>query len=140
MNTNNMSELSSLNDKPVDLTSLLMQKMAIFLICAVVVILLYCAMKKDFTYLKSVSILAAIFATLVIVISSVVYIIKAEYENEKQWTEWASVHCKIVAKKDGHLTTGVGFTIKGVMGFFTGSQPSQTGYQCDDGLTYWKND
>ncbi|EJD3148832.1 hypothetical protein M1V18_004405 [Salmonella enterica] len=65
--------------------------------------------------------------------------------NEKaEWKEWASEHCTIVEKREGStsLGTGVGIGLNGKVGvgLFSSSEPDQTGYKCDDGVTYWKND
>ncbi len=49
-------------------------------------------------------------------------------------------HCKVIEKREGATTTGVGISLKGQAGVFLGGEPDQTGYLCDDGVTYWKNE
>ena len=44
-------------------------------------------------------------------------------------------HCKVTQKKDGD--SGVGITTNGSV--VMTSTSSQTGWLCDDGITYWKN-
>ncbi|WP_025902235.1 hypothetical protein [Tatumella sp. UCD-D_suzukii] len=60
-------------------------------------------------------------------------------DEQQQWKSWADQHCKIVEKRDGQNTTGVGLGLNGKVGVFAGSTESQTAYRCDDGVTYWKN-
>ena len=60
-------------------------------------------------------------------------------DEQSKWKTWAGEHCKIVEKRDGQSTTGVGVGLNGKMGIFSGSTESQTAYRCDDGVTYWKN-
>lgn len=62
----------------------------------------------------------------------------AQHERE-DWREFAAAHCKVIEKRDGQSTTGVGVSLTGKLGTFFGSTSSQTGYLCDDGVTYWKN-
>lgn len=61
------------------------------------------------------------------------------FQEKADWNEFASEHCKIVEKKDGQQTSGVGVTLRGHIGAFSGSSSSQTVYKCDDGVTYTKN-
>ncbi|WP_318528941.1 hypothetical protein, partial [Klebsiella pneumoniae] len=62
------------------------------------------------------------------------------YEKEQDWRNWAKEHCKVIEKREGATTTGVGISLKGQAGVFLGGEPDQTGYLCDDGVTYWKNE
>ncbi|WP_142491011.1 hypothetical protein [Klebsiella pneumoniae] len=62
------------------------------------------------------------------------------YEKEQDWRNWAKEHCKVIEKREGATTTGVGVSLKGQAGVFIGGEPDQTGYLCDDGVTYWKNE
>nr|WP_241390781.1 hypothetical protein [Serratia proteamaculans] len=59
--------------------------------------------------------------------------------KDQKWYAWASEHCKIVEKKEGHTSFGVGVSTSGHAGAFASPTPGQTAYLCDDGITYWKN-
>lgn len=64
--------------------------------------------------------------------------VEAQQERE-DWQKFAAEHCKVIEKRDSQSTTGVGLSLDGKIGTFFGSTSSQTGYHCDDGVTYWKN-
>ncbi|EIY7949884.1 hypothetical protein MM742_004524 [Salmonella enterica] len=71
---------------------------------------------------------------------AVIFLLVTNYFQEKaDWNEFASEHCQIIEKKDGQQTSGVGLTLRGHIGAFTGSSSSQTVYKCDDGVIYTKN-
>ncbi|HED2730970.1 TPA: hypothetical protein R4Z46_004504 [Escherichia coli] len=61
------------------------------------------------------------------------------FQDKADWNEFASEHCQIIEKKDGQQTSGVGLTLRGHIGAFSGSSSSQTVYKCDDGVVYTKN-
>ncbi len=66
----------------------------------------------------------------------------ADYEPKPdEWETFKAAHnCKIVAKRDGHSNNGIGVTTRGSVGYIIGDDtPDQVAYQCDDGVTYWKN-
>lgn len=67
----------------------------------------------------------------------------ASAENNKKWELFkAERNCKIVSQKEGYtdISPTPVFTGKGmVMGITTNSTPSQTGWLCDDGITYFRN-
>lgn len=49
--------------------------------------------------------------------------------------------CKVVEKREGHSTGGVGLSTSGhVVGMIGNDVPDQVGYLCKDGVTYWKNE
>ncbi len=61
-------------------------------------------------------------------------------ENER-WNTFRVEHrCKIVGQMDGSTSTGVAPVIggKGGVGVVVVSTPGKTGWQCDDGVTYWR--
>lgn len=68
--------------------------------------------------------LIAIAAVLLLIF--VVYAIKAD----REWRRWADTHCKIIGKTSGSV--GIGSNGSSVF------VPGKTGYQCDDGMTYWR--
>ncbi|ELO8195542.1 hypothetical protein R0U17_004416 [Salmonella enterica] len=59
-----------------------------------------------------------------------------------EWETFKAAHnCKVVGKSEGHSNGGVGITTSGSVAFIAGDRtPDKTGYQCDDGVTYWKNE
>ncbi|GJK06891.1 hypothetical protein TUM17574_53150 [Klebsiella pneumoniae] len=69
-----------------------------------------------------------------------VVLVLASDQKEQEWRDWATEHCKVIEKREGATTTGVGVSLKGQAGVFIGGEPDQTGYLCDDGITYWKNE
>lgn len=69
----------------------------------------------------------------------VLYFFMGAASEREDWKNWADAHCKIVEKRDGRSTTGVGVGLGGKVGVFSGSEASQTAYDCDDGVIYWKN-
>ncbi|EFG3257245.1 hypothetical protein HSX74_004432 [Salmonella enterica] len=73
------------------------------------------------------------------VIGGVALMLGEAQQERDDWREFAAAHCKVIEKRDGQSTTGVGVSLTGKVGTFFGSTSSQTGYQCDDGVTYWKN-
>jgi hypothetical protein len=68
-----------------------------------------------------------------------VVLVLASDQKEQDWN-FATEHCKVIEKREGATTTGVGVSLKGQAGVFIGGEPDQTGYLCDDGVTYWKNE
>jgi hypothetical protein len=72
-------------------------------------------------------------------------LIWAAVAEDIQWQKFSAAHqCKIVAREQGHLSTGVGFVSgstnnSGVV-VTTTSTPAKVAYACDDGVTYWRND
>jgi hypothetical protein len=60
-------------------------------------------------------------------------------QEENEWTTFRSAHhCKVVGKTAASTSVGVGIGADGktsVVPIFT---PGQTGYACDDGVTYWR--
>ncbi len=88
------------------------------------------------------------FVLLAPVVGLVAYGVANIYENEKRenqkWASWAKEHCKVVEKRQGNLSldSGVGISSSGkpVVGTITSSTPDQTSYQCDDGVTYIRNE
>lgn len=73
-------------------------------------------------------------------ISMLLYLWFSSNQEKENWKSFAAEHCKIIEKRDGQSTTGVGMSLTGKIGAFFGRSSAQTGYQCDDGVTYWKNE
>lgn len=85
----------------------------------------------------------------VIVIGVGVYgSVKNDKEQRVQWERFKVAHeCHIVAKRQGHtsVTTSVGTGV-GANGQVTTTvapvvvtTPGQTAWECNDGITYWRN-
>lgn len=59
--------------------------------------------------------------------------------NERKWEAFkAKHHCKIVGKASGDVFNTVGIGANGQVTVGIGSTPDKTGWQCDDGMTYWR--
>lgn len=48
------------------------------------------------------------------------------WRDERHWNQWARVHCKKIGESAATVDSGGHVT------------PGQTGWQCDDGVTYWR--
>ncbi|HFN6047033.1 TPA: hypothetical protein ACHFQZ_004544 [Klebsiella pneumoniae] len=121
-------------------TSLLTSNAAVFIYALLVILVLYAVLFKDFSLLTTFSSGLAGIALLCGVMSVLVVLILASDQKEQDWRDFAAEHCKVIEKREGATTTGVGVSLKGQAGVFIGGEPDQTGYLCDDGVTYWKNE
>nr|URH11008.1 hypothetical protein [Klebsiella pneumoniae] len=68
-----------------------------------------------------------------------VVLVLASDQKEQDWRDFAAEHCKVIEKRRSYHD-GSGCFTKGQAGVFIGGEPDQTGYLCDDGVTYWKNE
>jgi len=59
-------------------------------------------------------------------------------KEQREWDAFATEHeCVVVGKERGGM--GVGFTTgSGGGGVGVYQEPDKTGYQCNDGVTYWR--
>ncbi|ENF8039183.1 hypothetical protein ABR165_003168 [Klebsiella pneumoniae] len=121
-------------------TSLLTSNAAVFIYALLVILVLYAVLFKDFSLLTTFSSGLAGIALLCGVMSVLVVLVLASDQKEQDWRDFAAEHCKVIEKREGATTTGVGVSLKGQAGVFIGGEPDQTGYLCDDGITYWKNE
>ena len=69
--------------------------------------------------------------------------VRHELREEKDWQVFQATHdCKVVGRVKGHYQTGVGMVAlsKGGAGttVITTRSPDQTGFLCNDGITYWR--
>lgn len=78
-------------------------------------------------------------ALISVFISGFAYIWMYNSQANDEWQRFASDHCKVTEKREGQSTSGIGLSLSGKVGAFFGSTSAQTGYKCDDGVTYWKN-
>jgi hypothetical protein len=66
--------------------------------------------------------------------------VKADIRERENWQVFAQQHdCKVTGKKASSSSTGVAPIIGGNGGIAitTSTIPAQTGWLCDDGITYW---
>lgn len=120
--------------------SLLTSNIAILIFSLFTILIVYSVLVKDFSLLSTFASGLVGIAVLVGVVSVLVALVLASYQKEQEWRDWATEHCKVIEKREGATTTGVGVSLKGQAGVFIGGEPDQTGYLCDDGITYWKNE
>lgn len=65
------------------------------------------------------------------------------YVEDQEWQAFKVEHsCRVVGKVSGSTGTGIGTTISPNGGVGVGpvvvSVPGKTGWQCNDGITYWR--
>lgn len=65
----------------------------------------------------------------------VVLLIWIAFESERQWQDYKVAHdCKVVA----HINATVGYGMASNGKFVTTIEPAKTGWQCNDGKTYYR--
>ena len=65
--------------------------------------------------------------------------IYSSIQEAKQWEAFKIAHnCVVVEKKRGTTSIGVGVGSNGTTTVMPISNPSQTAWKCDDGVTYWR--
>ncbi|HCA3195774.1 TPA: hypothetical protein MN540_005082 [Klebsiella pneumoniae] len=100
----------------------------------------YAFMKKDFSIISN---LLGVFVRVMLFsacIGVLLFLWLSSNQEKEKWQNFAAEHCKVIEKRDGQNTTGVGMSLTGKIGAFFGRSSAQTSYQCDDGVTYWKNE
>jgi hypothetical protein len=66
-------------------------------------------------------------------------IIYAAIVDAREWEEFKAKHnCKVVAHVRGSTSIGVGFNSNGGTTIMPITEPDKTGWQCDDGVTYYR--
>ena len=135
--TQNETTIASLFDGGA---SLLTSNIAILIFSLLTILIVYSVLFKDFSLLTTFASGLAGIALLCGVMSVLVVLVLASDQKEQDWRDFAAEHCKVIEKREGATTTGVGVSLKGQAGVFIGGEPDQTGYLCDDGVTYWKNE
>ena len=113
----------------------LMGQMAILFGVLFLLVVVVAVLRRDAGIIKAFVVITLFGA----VLGGVVLMFGAAQQEQKDWRVFAAEHCKVIEKRDGQSTTGLGLSLTGKVGTFFGSTSSQTGYQCDDGVTYWKN-
>ena len=98
--------------------------------------------QKGFAEEALIGAIAAFFVGLLVVL--IIMMIVGSIKEQKQWQAFAAAHsCKLVATKQGTVSSGVG-TAVGANGQvsvvpITTTTPGQEAFLCDDGVTYWRN-
>ena len=85
----------------------------------------------------------SILAFMAVVITMIPFAICASIFEEREWQAFkGSQNCVVVGRQKGTTSTGVGYgmTASGQMGtvITTSSTQDTTGWECDDGVTYWR--
>lgn len=63
----------------------------------------------------------------------------AAYKETQEWEVFKAQHkCKVVAHIDGEIFNTFGVAQNGGMTVGIGSTSAKTGWQCDDGITYYR--
>lgn len=70
--------------------------------------------------------------------------VKGSIEEHKQWEAFKTEHqCVVIGRKQGStsVSTAVGVNSEGGVTVtpITTTIPSQTAWECNDGITYWRN-
>lgn len=83
---------------------------------------------------------AAVFAVGVIasVIIGVIVLCVFAYNESVERQNWLNSNCKIIGKVSGSSTVATGVSSNGNVTVTPVYIPGKTGYQCNDGLTYWE--
>jgi len=80
--------------------------------------------------------LLAIFASIIPLISLIIW---AGLQSDRAWALFKIEHnCRIVGKMSGDVITSFGPVTGGGVAMSVGATPGKTGWQCDDGMTYWR--
>lgn len=59
-------------------------------------------------------------------------------EEREEWNRFSSQHdCHLVGQREAQHTYGYSYGRNG--GLVSTTVPGQSGYLCDDGITYWRN-
>lgn len=59
-------------------------------------------------------------------------------KEEKEFKEWASKNCKVIGYIQGKTRIGIGTGYNGYPSPVMVPESDKTGYQCDDGMQYWR--
>ncbi|UVE47575.1 hypothetical protein KS461_09895 [Pseudomonas chlororaphis] len=65
----------------------------------------------------------------------------ADAEKNRQWKEFARDHeCRKIEEISGATSIGYGIASNGQGGMITTYTPGKTGWACNDGVTYWREE
>lgn len=70
---------------------------------------------------------------------------KMDQREKREWKSFSATHaCKVVGRMAGNVSVGNTFTPRGdgstSVGIMVNTTPDKTGWQCNDGVTYWRNE
>jgi len=78
-----------------------------------------------------------------ILIGLLILVVVLASKEESQWQEFKANHsCVIVAEKQGHVEVSTGWAHTSNGGgpvTTTSTTPDQVAWQCNNGVTYWRN-
>lgn len=80
----------------------------------------------------------ALITLMILMIPLVIY---GSIQEAERWALFKEQHeCKIVGHERGHTSTGVAPIIggNGGVGIVVTSTPDKTGWECNNGITYWR--
>lgn len=79
-----------------------------------------------------------------IIIAMVAFLCLVIYGCTKDNQKWENFkmqhHCKVTAHIEGGMSPGIGLSSSGKPVATTNFESDKTGYLCDDGITYYKED
>lgn len=60
-------------------------------------------------------------------------------QEKREWEQYMVDHnCQVVGRKASTTSSGMGITPSGNVAMVVVDNPAQTGFACDDGITYWR--
>lgn len=78
----------------------------------------------------------SILLVLAVGIPALVYFAQKEAE---EWAAFAEAHeCRVTGHMNSTTGSGLGMMPNGLVGIVITTTPAQTGYTCNDGVTYWR--
>ena len=75
--------------------------------------------------------------------AGIAVVVVVAIHSEQRWRIFAAKHhCKVVGRRSGDIAPNVGISVdangKVASVITTIIEPDETGYLCDDGVTYWR--
>jgi hypothetical protein len=78
-------------------------------------------------------------AVVVLVVGLVGLWLKLAIDDDRRWEQFKLTHkCKVVSYQSSSSSVGYGTTSDGKSGTVIVTEPSRTGWLCDDGITYYR--
>lgn len=83
---------------------------------------------------------AVMVIAIIVFVAVLILAVVSSIREHREWEAFRVAHaCKVVGQMDGSTSVGYGVGSNGQAGVVTTSTPGKTGFQCDDGVTYWRN-
>ena len=86
-------------------------------------------------------VMRSVLLILFVTVAAVPIVVWLAFHEENQWKIFKEVHdCHVVGQTSGNVSTTVAPIIGGNGGMVVGTSytSGQTGWKCDDGVTYWR--